>query len=66
MTDPDMRHGRKSASVLIAGYKAQVVASLLWGFILLTKVFRANQHDGENLPQLLAGSGAAGAQSVAR
>jgi Transposase DDE domain/Transposase domain (DUF772) len=54
MTDPDMRHGRKSASVLIAGYKAQVVASLLWGFILLTKVFRANQHDGENLPQLLA------------
>jgi hypothetical protein len=40
--------------VLIAGYKAQVVASLLWGFILLTKVFRANQHDGENLPQLLA------------
>jgi hypothetical protein len=54
MTDPDMRHGRKSASVLIAGYKAQVVASVLWGFILLTKVFRANQHDGENLPQLLA------------
>jgi hypothetical protein len=54
MTDPEMRHGRKSASVLIAGYKAQVVASVLWGFILLTKVFRANQHDGENLPQLLA------------
>lgn len=53
MTDPDMRHGRKSASVLIAGYKVQVVASLLWGFILLTKVFRANQADGENLPQLL-------------
>ena len=51
VTDPQMRHGRKSASVLIAGYKAQVVASLL-GFILLLKVFRANQHDGENVPQL--------------
>ena len=52
VTDPDMRHGRKSASVLIAGYKAQVLASLL-GFILLVKVFRANHHDGENLPLLL-------------
>src|SRR5580658_2016418 len=52
ITDPDMRHGRKSASVLIAGYKAQVLASLL-GFILMIEVFRANGHDGENLGTLL-------------
>lgn len=60
MTDPQMRHGRKSASVLIAGYKAQVVASLLYGFILMVKVFRANQHDGQNLPQILDGLRAMG------
>lgn len=55
VTDPDMRHGRKSASVLIAGYKVQVMASLLFGFILLTRVIRANQHDGQALPGLLDG-----------
>jgi len=62
MTDPDMRHGRKSASTLIAGYKAQVVASVLFGFILLTRVIRANQHDGEILPQLLEGLSRLGVQ----
>lgn len=53
VTDPDMRHGRKSASVLIAGYKVQVVASVLFGFILLTRVMRANRPDGQALPGML-------------
>jgi len=49
-TDPDMRHGRKSSSLLICGYKAQIIASLLYGWILLARVFRANLHDGRELP----------------
>ena len=53
VTDPEMRHGRKSASVLIAGYKAQIVASIVYGLILLTKVVRANVHDGEEMPALV-------------
>ena len=52
-TDPDMRHGRKSASSLIAGYKTQIVAAVLYGWILLTKVIPANRHDGRDLPQLV-------------
>jgi hypothetical protein len=48
-----MRHGRKSASVLIAGYKVQIVASIVYGLVLLTKVIRANEHDGEQLPGLI-------------
>jgi hypothetical protein len=52
-TDPDMRHGRKSSSVLICGYKAQIIASLVYGWILLARVFRANVHDGQDLPAQL-------------
>ncbi|NJK31902.1 MAG: transposase, partial [Deltaproteobacteria bacterium] len=54
ITDPDMRHGRKSASQLIAGFKAQVVGTVLHGFILMTRVFKANEHDGDALPQMVA------------
>jgi len=54
VTDPDMRHGRKSASSLIAGYKVQVVATIMYGWILLTKVIPANRHDGEDLPWIIA------------
>ena len=50
VTDPDMRHGAKSASKLIAGFKAQIVATVTYGFILLTQVIRANEHDGKALP----------------
>ena len=53
LTDPDMRHGRKSASRLIAGYKAQIVSSVEHGFIVATKVFAANGHDGDQLPELV-------------
>jgi len=53
LTDPDMRHGRKSASHLFAGYKAQIVATLAYGFILATKSIAGNRHDGEDLPDLV-------------
>lgn len=53
VTDPDMRHGRKSAAALIAGCKVQVLASVLFGFILLTRVIRANEPDGQTLPARL-------------
>ena len=52
VTDPDMRHGRKSASKLIAGYKAQIVSSLMFGFIVLVRLFKANVHDGRDLPSI--------------
>lgn len=51
-TDPEMRHGRKSASQIIKGFKTQVVASVALGFILLVRVFSANRHDGEDLPEI--------------
>jgi hypothetical protein len=44
-----MRHGRKSASQLISGFKAQIVATLMFGFILLVRVIKANRHDGDDL-----------------
>jgi hypothetical protein len=55
VTDPEMRHGRKSASQIIAGFKAQIVASVAHGWILLVKVIAANRHDGRDLPALMDG-----------
>lgn len=52
ITDPDMRHGRKSASELISGFKAQIVATAMYGFILVARVIKANEHDGKILPAL--------------
>jgi transposase len=53
VSDPEMRHGRKSRSVLFAGYKVQLVVSLLYGWILLTRLIKANEHDGRALPALM-------------
>jgi hypothetical protein len=52
VTDPDMRNGRKSASRLIAGFKVQVVATVMHGFIVMTRVIRANEHDGHALASI--------------
>lgn len=57
VTDPDMRHGRKSASVLIAGFKAHLLVSVVWGWILAVRVSRANVHDGALLGDLVAAAG---------
>ena len=54
LTDPDMRHGRKSAANLFAGYKAHILATLVYGFILAIKSIVGNRHDGEDLPDLVA------------
>lgn len=53
VTDPEMRHGRKSASVLFAGFKAQIVATAVFGWILAVAVIRANRHDGADLVDIL-------------
>lgn len=53
VTDPDMRNGRKSASKRIVGFKAQVVATVMYGFVLLTRLIKANEHDGEQLPGIV-------------
>lgn len=45
-TDPEMRHGRKSPTKTINGYKATVVADTESGVILETTVAPANQSDG--------------------
>lgn len=64
-TDTDMRHGRKSASSLIAGYKTQIVAAVLHGWILFTKVIAANRHDGRDLPEMTEALEARGFQPSA-
>nr|MBC8327361.1 transposase [Planctomycetota bacterium] len=46
VTDPDMRHGRKSASALIAGFKAHLLVSVVWGWIVGVRLTAANVHDG--------------------
>lgn len=55
-TDPDMRHGRKSASVLIAGYKAHLLASTRHDFIVEVAVTAANVHDHQPLARLVTGA----------
>ena len=52
VTDPQMRHGRKSASKLFSGFKAQIISSLLFGFIVMVRVIKANIHDGRDLPTM--------------
>lgn len=51
-TDPQMRHGRKSASNLFSGFKAQIIASVMFGFIVMVRVIKANRHDGRDLPSM--------------
>ena len=51
-TDPQIRHGRKSASKLFSGFKAQIIASLMFGFIVMVRIIKANRHDGRDLPAM--------------
>ncbi len=52
-TDPEMRHGHKSPSKTIDGYKVSVVADTESGVILATDVQPANQHDSEGAADLV-------------
>src|SRR5262245_4177984 len=65
-TDPEMRHGHKSASKGFQGYKATVVADSMDGVVLATGVIAANQHDQSCAPQLVAAAAAHSAQRVER
>jgi IS5 family transposase len=53
ISDPEMRHGRKSRSQVINGYKRHVTVAN--GFILKTAVRPANDAEHEATPQLLGG-----------
>jgi IS5 family transposase len=45
VTDPEMRHGRKSKSRVINGYKRHIATELDEGLILATTVRPANEHE---------------------
>lgn len=45
ITDPDMRHGRKSSSRVINGYKRHVAVDMTTGLVLATAVRPANERE---------------------
>jgi transposase len=63
-TDPEMRHGHKSSSRSIDGYKATVVADTTDGVILSTAVAPANQGDSADAPSALAEAEVRAAQPI--
>ncbi|MFT4514850.1 MAG: transposase [Planctomycetota bacterium] len=64
-TDPEMRHGRKSASKRFDGYKASIAAEVEHGVILATDVIAGNAHDSEGAAELAAQAGKNAKQIVA-
>lgn len=53
VTDPDMRHGRKSKSTRVDGYKRHVGADLSTKLIVAVALTRANRPEGEAAEDLL-------------
>ena len=51
--DPDMRHGRKSKSQTIKGYKSHLAADLDTGLIVACDITPANRPEADALPGLL-------------
>jgi hypothetical protein len=51
--DPDMRHGRKSKSQTIKGYKSHLAADLDTNLIVACGVTPANKHEAEALPGII-------------
>jgi len=51
--DPDMRHGRKSKSQTIKGYKSHLAADVDTNLILACGVTPANKHEAEALPGIV-------------
>ncbi len=60
VVDPDMRHGRKSPSARIDGYKAHVLTDHDTELVLGVATTAANQPDGPQAAPLVAGAKAAG------
>ena len=63
-TDPEMRHGRKSASKTFNGYKASVAADVDDDVVLATDVIAANAHDSEGSAQLAKQAGSNAGKKV--
>ena len=53
--DREMRHGRKSKSSLVDGFKRHIAIDLTNGIILAAAVTPANRPEGEASPELFAG-----------
>jgi hypothetical protein len=51
--DPDMRHGRKSKSQTIKGYKSHLAADLDTNLIVACAVTSANKHEADALPSII-------------
>lgn len=51
--DPDMRHGRKSKSQTINGYKSHLAADLDTNLIVACGVTPANKHEADALPGII-------------
>ena len=54
--DPEMRHGRKSATQRFNGFKAAIAAETETQLIIAVDVIPANAHDSHNSAQLIAQS----------
>lgn len=53
VADPDMRHGRKSKSKTIKGYKSHLGADLDTGLIVACAITPANRPEAEALPEIV-------------
>lgn len=51
--DPDMRHGRKSKSQTIKGYKSHLAADLDTNLVVACGVTPANKHEADALPGII-------------
>ncbi len=54
LTDPEARHGRKSASQTYTGFKIHVLGDCVSGLIASLTVTKGNQHDATVTPRLVA------------
>lgn len=66
VTDPDMRHGRKSPSESFEGYKATVVAETESGVILETGVQPANAPDSQGAKESIESAAEAAGKPIDR
>jgi len=60
VVDPDMRHGRKSPSARVDGYKAHVLSDHDTELVLAVATTAANEPDGPEAAPLVAGTAALG------
>jgi len=63
-TDPEQRHGRKSASKTFNGHKAAISTSVDDGVILSTDLLPGNAHDSTGAAELAAAAGENAAKQV--